>query len=107
MDRACWHHDCKHFEGLDDVWTDRLGMESIRNRVLAELVARCDRCGANLFIDITGTRARWHIDDSRVGKDEHGRLRHGDPRQGKCGGFLRLHGPAPAHRPRHLLVNEQ
>lgn len=83
---------------LREVWRDRLSADALRNPVLADLVAHCDRCGDTLAAEVGGSAARWAIRHSRAARDEQGVWRHT-----RCGGRLQVYGRVPQSVPEAVV----
>jgi hypothetical protein len=82
---------------LREIWRDRLSADALRNPVIADLVAHCQRCGDTLAVEIGGDAARWVVRHSRIARDERGVWRHTG-----CGGALRFYGRLPEPRPERI-----
>jgi hypothetical protein len=80
--------------GLREIWRDRLSADALRHPVIAELVARCERCGDSQVVEIGGHPGRWWIRNSRIARDETAVWRHTG-----CGGRLRFYGWLPEPEP--------
>ena len=85
--------------GSHATWRDRLSADAVRNPVIAELIAQCQRCGNVVTIEIGGSPTRWVISHRDITRDERLTWRH---RQ--CRGRLRFHGKLPKQRPTRIVL---
>lgn len=83
---------------LREIWRDRLSADALRNPVVAELVARCDRCGDSLAVEVGGRAPHWVVRHSRIAQDERAVWRHTG-----CGGRLHFYGQLPQTVPEAVV----
>lgn len=86
------------------VWKDRLSRSHLYRAAIADLLAQCSRCKAVFGVEITGTAARWIIEERSVERDSVDRSawkhRH-------CNGRLRFFGQLPSLLPRRIVTVDQ
>lgn len=99
--RRCPHTDCKHYDGLHEIWADRLGVDAVRNPIIAELRAHCERCSTSFLFELRAHSDRWYIDDRRIGRVDGGWIHR--PPGPPCWGQLTITGSIPAGAPRRIV----
>ena len=83
---------------LRETWRDRLSADALRNPVIAEVMARCERCGDSSVVEIGGNPGKWWIRSSRIARDEQAVWRHTG-----CNGRMRFYGRLPEWLPERIV----
>lgn len=87
---------------LREVFRDRMSADALRNPVLADLVARCERCGDSSVVEIGCRGEKWFIRSSRIARDEQAVWRHTG-----CAGRMRFYGRLPEWVPERIVSDRR